>query len=176
MTTEVRTQPWTKERMHALLDRSDAAVVRAALAIYARQTAAEQAGGYTDRQNGVGFSKFDAEPMTRFVQFVNNGWRISPKFLNFARKRIKHYWRQLIEIAEAQPSTPAIAPEVNIAPALASEAPTEVKGVRLCTCEWGDGEPGVTCPSKKLHCCTGGKVSVEHVNRDPDLYPEARSW
>jgi len=161
-------EAWTKERIHKLLDEDDRAVVRAALAIYARQTADEQVTADTKHNNGVGFSGYDAEPMTRFVRAVKNGWRISPKWMNFARKRMKHYHRQLVEIANAKqgvvPSTPSTVGESHSEPAGPQHANDEgsplhpMDYTRKCTCEWGDGEPEVTCPKARPSCCTGGEL------------------
>lgn len=90
---------WTKERIHHLLDTNPQAVMRAAIALLERQTPEEKAGAYTRLSNGVGYSKFDAESMTRFCSAVKSGARISDKWLAYARGRCKRYWRQLVDIA-----------------------------------------------------------------------------
>jgi hypothetical protein len=57
-------------RIHASLDQSVAAVERAMVLLYERQTAAEQATETTTEHNGVGFSANDATIATRIVKNV----------------------------------------------------------------------------------------------------------
>jgi hypothetical protein len=142
---------WTKEHIHRLLDdpeKGDKATIRAAFAIYHRQTPDEKAIRDTKEKNGVGFSAYDAEPMSRFCNAVAKGWRISPKWMNYARRTMKHYHRQLIEIAEAErPGGPR--------PLEAQIEPATLPAAAPCTCELGDGEPDATC--------TPARCAAKHV-------------
>jgi hypothetical protein len=88
----------TQEFIWGQLDGSQAAVEAALVAIYDRQTAEERAGAYTRENNGVGFSKFDAEFCTSLVQQIKRGKPLTPRQLEVARKKAKRYWRQLITV------------------------------------------------------------------------------
>jgi hypothetical protein len=96
----------TKESIQALLERSDQAVYKALLAIYNRQTAAEQAGHHTREVNGVGFSRFDAPFLTDMVRGYLRYESLTPKQLAITRNKMKRYWRQLVEIANSR--TPSL--------------------------------------------------------------------
>jgi len=67
---EVAAERALVERIHASLDRSVAAVERAMVLLYERQTAAEQASEITTEHNAVGFSANDATVGTRIVKNV----------------------------------------------------------------------------------------------------------
>jgi hypothetical protein len=93
---------WTKEKVHALLDRNPTAVARALLALYARQTADERQMGFTAHANGVGFNKNDAEWLSDIARkYQRYGRWASQKQLDAVRRRMKFYSRQLVEIANA---------------------------------------------------------------------------
>jgi hypothetical protein len=139
---------WSKEQIHALLDQNATAVGRAVKAIHARQTGAEAACGVTQEQNGVGWSKFDAEPMTRYIMFMDRGYPISARFLAFARRRVKRYWRQLAEVANerALVANGLGVQSIAVAEPIGSAVRPAVKVLLRCDCENGDGEPDAVCP------------------------------
>lgn len=137
---------WTKEKIHALLDRSPLAVQRAVLAVYARQTESEKQAQQTRLLNNVGFSAFDAEPMSRLAEAIRKGVPVSDRWLAYGRRRIKRYWRQLVEIANQNAVQPAVqAGQFEIQPAV-PQLPQQPAPKR-CDCEWGDGEP-VACSGR----------------------------
>ena len=96
------TKIWNKEEVHSLLDRNDTAVIQALRQIFARQTSSEQASKTTKERNGVGFTAYDAKVLTDIASrlpYYNN--KMTARQVAYVRKRIKHYWRQLLEIIEA---------------------------------------------------------------------------
>lgn len=110
---------WNKDSIHALLDSKPQAVVRALIAIYERQTEDEKATHATKLHNGVGFSAFDAEFCTDLAKKAKRGWTLSPKQLAVARNKMKRYWRQLAEIANAKEALavqPAPKPAIPLEP------------------------------------------------------------
>lgn len=124
---------WNKEKIHALLDANPKAVVRGLLAIYALQTNNERVAGSTHDANGVGFSAYDAPFLSDIADKVRNGWNLSPKQLAITRNKMKHYHRQLAEIANQKEACKAEAHDATIVqPA--------------CHCENYDGE-------QKCHFC-----------------------
>jgi hypothetical protein len=141
--------PWTKEQIQSLLDSSDKAVVRAAFAIYHRQTPDEKETRDTKHSNGVGFSYHDAEPMSRFCDAVAKGAYISERWMGYARRTMKRYHRQLCEIADQKAPAGPRPVEPRIEPALAGQAS------KPCDCEYGDGEPNVPCSG----ACRPGDVA-----------------
>ena len=90
---------WDKQKIQALLSRSDRAVMRAVVAIYRRQTSEEQVGMVTTESNGRGFGLYDAELLSNVAKTLLDGRPITEKQLAISRNKMKKYWRQLLEIA-----------------------------------------------------------------------------
>jgi hypothetical protein len=138
----------TKESIQALLDSRDAAVYRAVRAIQARQTADEQAGGMTKHTNGVGWSKHDAEWMADMLKKMDRYGSLLPKPLAITRNKVKRYWRQLLEIANAttQPEVAAVPVHVpaatmpTVSPDREDSDTYDRYSGRRCGCEENDGE------------------------------------
>ena len=119
---------YTRPDIDALLTRSDAAVERAIIVLFERQTDDEQSRASTNHQNNRGFASCDARAGTRFARWLqgmddNNRKRFPIKSLNHPkaarifrnyckngegvigrarRIAIKHS-RQLVEIANGGP-------------------------------------------------------------------------
>jgi len=89
----------SKESIQALLLSNDKALARGIVAIYKRQTQAEQAVGATKEDNGVGFTGVDASILSSFATQVLKGWTLSIKQKVIARKKMPKYWKQLAEVA-----------------------------------------------------------------------------
>lgn len=88
-----------KDEISNMLDKSDSAVAKGIVAIYKRQTAAEQASYSTREWNSVGFTAFDAEFLTSLAtQYISKEW-LSPGQISSGRKAIRKYAGQLQEIA-----------------------------------------------------------------------------
>lgn len=122
---------WTKERMHALLDKSDKAVMRALLALYARQTQDEKAMGYTSHANGAGFNKRDAEWLSDIARKVPIYGRLTPRQTAAVRPRMKFYWRQLVDIANANGMPVPQEVDDNVIDVEASVVPDPVASIPL---------------------------------------------
>jgi len=95
---------YTKEVIKNLLETNDAAVMRALIVLYRRQTASEQSAESTHEHNGVGFTAFDAHLLTSFakqvIQWESSRDRryptaLSSKQIQIARKRLAKYSQQL---------------------------------------------------------------------------------
>lgn len=97
------TQPktWTKESLLDMLERSDKALAKALLVLYGFQTADEQAAGYTVEDNGAGFNGADADYMSSVAQFVEKSGFLTQKQVPIIRKKIRKYWKQLLNVANA---------------------------------------------------------------------------
>jgi hypothetical protein len=118
MTTQ--TTSVTPDTIRDLLNRSNAAVERALIVLYARQTADEQATETARYQNGRGFSAVDAEILSSFACQVQAkvgqtssylgrerklGECLSPKQMDIARRKVVRYVKQLAEAAEEKAGT-----------------------------------------------------------------------
>jgi len=89
---------------------NDKAAVRALMLVFEQQTLMEKNAESTYMLNGVGFSSADAEILTSFAKQVQR-WNsagagrhdspLSPKQMAIVKRRMVHYWRQLIPHAEA---------------------------------------------------------------------------
>ena len=98
----------TKEDILELLENNDRAVEKAILAIYARQTEDEQRDKETKEHNNIGFNGTDAKLLSDFALQLQGKkpWcqgkpkSLSEKQMVYARRKIKKYWHQLLEIAE----------------------------------------------------------------------------
>ena len=98
MTTTI----WTKETILAKLDSSDEMIKRSLLRLYAEQTADEQAMGATSESNGYGFNGIDAEFLSSVAKFLTDKGYLSPKQLDFTRKKLRKYAGQLAKLATAE--------------------------------------------------------------------------
>lgn len=91
----------TKEQIKELLATNDKALARAILALYARQTADEQAVGTTKVHNGAGFNAHDAPFLTSIAKALpkwNN--HMTPRQIAKARPMMMKYAGQLLAIAQ----------------------------------------------------------------------------
>jgi hypothetical protein len=90
-----------KANILSLLERDDKAVARAVVRIYQRQTEDEQRVSETKHHNKIGFKANDAKYLSMVARYViANGAITEAYHLQKTRELIKHYWRQLIDIAE----------------------------------------------------------------------------
>ena len=91
---------WTKEQIVTMLETNDKAVTRAVIAIYKRQTSAEQIAQATKVNNNVGFNHADAPYLSYCAKYaLDKRTNLSGKHLEKSRKRVMKYWAQLIDIA-----------------------------------------------------------------------------
>lgn len=97
---KLRTQDEWKEYLQKLVRTNDKALVRSVLVIYDRQTPSERISGQSTEDNGIGFSKWDAEEMSKIAIKIKNGLRLSSNELLRARIIMPKYWRQLMEISK----------------------------------------------------------------------------
>lgn len=98
---------WSKETIQSLLDTNDDAVIRAMKKIYTKQTADEKKYQDTHIYNSVGFSGSDANIMSSFTEYYEKYGKLSPKQMVIARKKMKKYWKQLLNvIREGNPNQP----------------------------------------------------------------------
>lgn len=98
---------WDKDRIQAIITRSDLAVERAVLALYRLQTEKEQSTGNTQANNRLGFNSVDAPYLSVLAKQIiankyqkSNGFRLSQGQRDKARPILLKYWRQLLKIAE----------------------------------------------------------------------------
>lgn len=96
------TTMWTKESILDKLDNSEEMVRRSLLRLYAEQTADEQAVGATTVNNGYGFNGVDAEFMSSVARFLTDKGYLSPKQINWTRKKIRKYAGQLATLANSE--------------------------------------------------------------------------
>jgi len=100
---------WTPETLRAHLQTNDRAVEWALVALWKRQTAAEQQAGETLLHNNRGFTSADAPRLTKWASGIyNRGWHLSPRQLAWLRTkgsdgakntRIGKYVGQLLDIS-----------------------------------------------------------------------------
>lgn len=98
---------WTKDEILALLAERDAAVARALVALYERQTADEQSALITTHHNKMGFNGLDARFGSELARKVLKGWTLSPKQLAAARKMLRKYAGQLVLVANQKAAAKA---------------------------------------------------------------------
>lgn len=104
-------QTYTKEFIANKLQTNNEWLWKGVLAIYKKQTDAEQAAGTTREDNGVGFNGADAEILSSFAQRIINWQNANPihrinwpcplsiRQLEVARRRMVKYAGQLAKIA-----------------------------------------------------------------------------
>lgn len=103
------TKIWTPDMIREKIATCDKMVERSLVRLFERQTASEQDAAQTTESNGVGFNGVDAEILTSFAQQIirkqnrpscPEGVRLSDRQLEIARKKLRKYARQLMEIAK----------------------------------------------------------------------------
>jgi hypothetical protein len=147
MTTETSQTRMTMAQRKAWvlskLDASDRNVELAVLAIFARQTASEQASSATLHNNDIGFTGTDARRGTRYARILTqhgsfaafNASRVYSIYrigIDSVRSMMRKYWRQLVEVAEAKGTLPARtrrAPRAAVAAPVAEVVVTPVAPV-----------------------------------------------
>lgn len=88
---------WTKEQLRELISTNDKAAIKALLTIYEYQTEYEQAAGYTQVHNTVGFSGTDGF-LSKFVSFYNKRKYFTPKMMAIIKKKMPKYTNQIMNI------------------------------------------------------------------------------
>lgn len=91
---------WTKEEIKEKLRTDNHWLFRGLVAIYNKQTLAEQANEMTEKKNDVGFSGVDAYFLTEMVKKFKNKEDFSIKQLAITRKKMLKYSGQLLKIAQ----------------------------------------------------------------------------
>lgn len=125
----METKVWDKESIQDLLRRSDVAVKRAILALYALQTEDEKINKDAKVRNGVGFTKHDApflSDIARKLPLYNMS--MTPRQMARARPMVMKYWRQLAAIANEKEARkqdvsvdPVAADAASVDPVVASQ-------------------------------------------------------
>jgi len=92
-------EKYSKEDMKKLLETRDDAVVRAIVVLYTYQTTEEQKCKQTMLYNNVGFNGADSKILSSFAEQINKGYKLSPKQMNLAKRKIMKYAGQLAKIA-----------------------------------------------------------------------------
>ncbi len=88
---------WDKDRIQTLIEDKDIAVYTAMMRIYDKQTADEQNYQQTYLWNSVGFSGPDSNIMSSFAESYKKYGKLTPKQMAIARKKMKKYWKQLLQ-------------------------------------------------------------------------------
>ncbi len=70
--------------------------------LYERQTEDEKADNDVKHNNGMGFRFMDAEFLTSLAESYKKYHRLTPKQLEFLRKKLQHYVGQLTKIANGK--------------------------------------------------------------------------
>jgi|AntRauTorcE11897_2_1112592.scaffolds.fasta_scaffold00114_53 hypothetical protein len=84
------------------LKSSDAWLLRGLVVIYGFQTEAEQAMGVTAEDNGLGFNGVDSEFLSSLAEQYMKRGTLSPRQIEFARKKMVKYARQLLLVARGE--------------------------------------------------------------------------
>lgn len=90
---------WTRDEINALLRRNPKAVERAMLALFARQTADEQATDATRHHNGRGFNAPSARRGSYYARWVRSGRTLTGAHLDKALSIALRHSAQLVEEA-----------------------------------------------------------------------------
>lgn len=90
---------WTVEEIRNKLAVDQVWLERGVVAIFERQTNAEQRRERTIEHNRIGFSAFDAGRMSYYAKWIKGGRHLSGKHLVKARAKMMSYAGQLAKIA-----------------------------------------------------------------------------
>lgn len=96
----LKTQDEWKKYLQHLVRTNDKALLRSVLVIYERQTLEERVSKSSLENNGVGFSKWDAEEMSDIAKKLKRGERLQHNEMVHARIVMPKYWRQLMVVSK----------------------------------------------------------------------------
>lgn len=100
---------WNKDAVKSLLSSNDAAVERAVVALWKKQTEAEKSIHATTDANGVGFNALDADLLSSFAERISlKKLPLTEKQMVWARKKIMKYASQLAAIANANEAAKSV--------------------------------------------------------------------
>lgn len=83
-----------------VIDENDEAALRALKIVYDNQTSSEVLHGKSELRNGIGFSNSDAMVLTRYGYLCSRGHEVSDGGIAIIKRRVKKYWRQVMEQAK----------------------------------------------------------------------------
>jgi len=89
----------SREHIKAMLEVNDAWLMRGIVAIWQRQTNQERRIERTLENNGVGFNGCDAEFLSSLACQIQERGSLSPRQIDWARKKMIKYAGQLAKIA-----------------------------------------------------------------------------
>jgi hypothetical protein len=92
---------WSESEIKEMLDSNDKAVWRAVWRLFERQTEEEREIGATVKNNSKGFNAFDAPILSSFAKQYQKFGRLTQRQTDLARKKIRKYIKQLVEIANS---------------------------------------------------------------------------
>lgn len=99
MTQQAVKKVWTRDEINALLHHSNAAVERAMVVLFERQTTDEQRSEDTKHLNSIGFSAAHARTGSYMAKWVLSGKHLTGRFLDRARQIALSHSKQLVEEA-----------------------------------------------------------------------------
>ena len=82
-----------------LLKTNDVALKRAIVLIYELQTDEEKNLGVAKEENNVGFSKIDAEFLSKVARKIKNNLPLDDAEIIISRNKMQKYWKQLMYIS-----------------------------------------------------------------------------
>ena len=82
-----------------LLKTNDVALKRAIVLIYELQTDEEKNLGIAKEENNVGFSKIDAEFLSKIAKKIKNNLPLDDAEIIISRNKMQKYWKQLMHIS-----------------------------------------------------------------------------
>lgn len=100
--TDANGKTWTVDDVDLLLVRSDAAVFRAVVVLYERQTEDERATDQTTHRNGVGFNGVDARLMSYYARWIKQNGCLTGRHVERARRAVRKYRAQLLDAIAAR--------------------------------------------------------------------------
>ena len=102
MTNNTEKKVWTKEEIKALLETNNKMVEKSIVKIYELQTEDEKDWKETSHTNGIGYNGVDAQYMSSLAEWILSGRKLTSKQLQFGRKKIMKYAKQLTKVANEE--------------------------------------------------------------------------
>ena len=90
---------WNRENLWEILSTNNEQLAKALLALYQRQTLAEQHSKQTSDHNGIRFNGVDAPFLSSCAEGVKKHGKLTQNQANHVRKALKKYLGQLVAIA-----------------------------------------------------------------------------
>lgn len=99
--TKLKNQKEWKAEIIKTIESNERALKRAIMIVFDNQTVEERMYGKSNKENGKGFNRVDAEIMSKIALKIQRGQELNFNDIIIARRKMPKYWKQIMVRAKA---------------------------------------------------------------------------